>query len=504
TGDDTLRVACSGGELLTLDGTDGHVIRRTQLEPGLRDVVVDGSRTLVSLFRTADVLVLDGNDQITKRLHPKMPGFEHASLAWRMRAVAGGGVVLAHQYAQKTSQDVPVSSGGYGGVGCSPPIVISAVTEIRNGEVISTTQVGGMPVPTDVANNPLLRENLLVSSGALNEAESATDFVADFVQRSYVTGVFSSQAAELFAEPAPNEAPDFQAPSPDDTEFADGGVPTDPDLKRLGPSFGSPCGGGHGIDSAEDGRQALAVAVLPDGTIVTQSRDPWTIRFVDVNFQQVLAEVTLPGESRKDSGHDLFHEDAGLGIACASCHGEGGDDGVAWRFTELGPRRTQDLRGGLSGTEPLHWGGDLRDLPDLLDEVMFTRMGGPKVPRKWANALGHWIDSMPKGPAVTGLNPSEVAHGKALFESGKLGCMSCHNGEHLTNNATIAVGTGEALQVPRLTGLGLRAPYMHDGCASTLDERFTNGACGGGEAHGHVSALTDSERHDLVAYLKSL
>jgi hypothetical protein len=43
---------------------------------------------------------------------------------------------------------------------------------------------------------------------------------------------------------------------------------------------------------------------------------------------------------------------------------------------------------------------------------------------------------------------------------------------------------------------------MHQGCAPTLDARFT--ACGGGDAHGRTSQLTAQEKADLIAYLDTL
>ena len=43
---------------------------------------------------------------------------------------------------------------------------------------------------------------------------------------------------------------------------------------------------------------------------------------------------------------------------------------------------------------------------------------------------------------------------------------------------------------------------MHDGCASTLRDRFA--ACGGGDEHGRTSQLRADEIDDLVAYLESL
>ena len=73
--------------------------------------------------------------------------------------------------------------------------------------------------------------------------------------------------------------------------------------------------------------------------------------------------------------------------------------------------------------------------------------------------------------------------------------------ELFTNNRREAVGPS-LFKVPSLVGVGGRAPYMHDGCAATLRDRF--GACGGGDKHGHTSQLSETELGDLIAYLESL
>jgi hypothetical protein len=71
-----------------------------------------------------------------------------------------------------------------------------------------------------------------------------------------------------------------------------------------------------------------------------------------------------------------------------------------------------------------------------------------------------------------------------------------------TNNALVFVGTGGMFKVPSLVGVAARAPYMHDGCAATLRDRF--GTCGGGDAHGRTSGLTEAQLADLAAFLESL
>jgi hypothetical protein len=51
----------------------------------------------------------------------------------------------------------------------------------------------------------------------------------------------------------------------------------------------------------------------------------------------------------------------------------------------------------------------------------------------------------------------------------------------------------------------MRAPYMHHGCAATLEDRFSPILdCGGGDLHGKTSHLTAEQINDLVAYISTL
>src|SRR5207245_2297900 len=107
-----------------------------------------------------------------------------------------------------------------------------------------------------------------------------------------------------------------------------------------------------------------------------------------------------------------------------------------------------------------------------------------------------------KAPApLRAADDPSALRGKALFE-GAAGCTQCHSGPKLTNNLTVDVGTGKAFQVPSLVGVGHRGPWLHDGCAKTLQERF-DPACGGSN-HGQTAKLGAPQIDDLVAYLESL
>ena len=131
-------------------------------------------------------------------------------------------------------------------------------------------------------------------------------------------------------------------------------------------------------------------------------------------------------------------------------------------------------------------------------------MAGPLLSDDQKTALAGWVDTIPAPPSPAGLDASSVARGRALFEDVKVGCATCHSGALLTNNATVDVGTGIAFQVPSLRGISSRAPFMHNGCAATLAERFTSLACGGGDKHGATSMLGAAQIDDLVAYMGSL
>jgi mono/diheme cytochrome c family protein len=139
-----------------------------------------------------------------------------------------------------------------------------------------------------------------------------------------------------------------------------------------------------------------------------------------------------------------------------------------------------------------------------MNEVFVRRMNGPALGPDYIAALGRWIDGVPALPRLPPTDPAAVERGRALFQSGATGCTTCHGGTLLTNNATVDVGTGRALQVPSLRGVAWRAPYMHDGCAATLADRFAPGTCGGGDRHGMVSGLSPAQVADLTAYLRTL
>ena len=466
---DRLVAACAGGEVMTLPQTGGSAQLLSKLDSDLRDVVITGPRLQVTRFRTAEVLQIDpANGRIIGRDRPLVgqsngpvgafdrgPFFAAAGepeVAWRTISF-NGRTILAHQRA--TSNTVSPTPGGYGSdfdpcMGQSS-IVTTEVSELQDRAMYNPVRLSGAVLPVDIAVAPIAgpKGNIVALVAAGSHA----------VRRFYLTSL----------EPGQTESSPV---SPDGCN-----VPEEETLTL--------------------NAQPVAVAFDTNGELLVQTRNP-----AQIYYRGTF--TSFGGELMVDSGNEAFHRDAGGGLACASCHPEGGDDGHTWFFAGLGDRRTQHLAGGIKGTEPFHWSGDMNDFNMLVHEVFTGRMGGPELPVEHQGALLEWIDSVPLVKVSVPGDMGKVARGEVLFNDETVACASCHSGSKAgrATHESVDVGTGEALQVPALAGLALRAPYMHKGCAPTLKDRF--GACGGGDAHGKTSQLSEAQIDDLVAYLESL
>lgn len=479
-GAESIVIACASGELVELAASpSGGVLERHYVEGDLRDVVVTGDGTkagrklLVSSFRSAEVLTLNASFQLEHRAQPN--AYEHPvsqrkyapTVAWRMVA-ADDGAMMIHQ----RSATVPIGEAVpstpqqyYASADCGQTIVHGATTRFdTNGAPTTAPGLGGLGItvlPVDVA-----------------------------FTRGQIGGF-----------PAPITA--YAATGSDTVGIVVNDVASD------ACSDGIPLGGTIAVT------EPIAVALQNTelGTeLWVQTREPSTL--VHYHLEEYggltwVSTINLSGARRADSGHALYHRnpDGFAMISCASCHPEGRDDGHIWQFSDIGARRTQSLEGNVLETAPFHWDGDLDGMENLMTTVFQGRMGGIEQSQDRVDALADWLSENPRiGKPSTGRrdveDPAAVARGKALFEDATVGCATCHSGELYTNNLNADVGTGGAVQVPSLRGVANRAPYMHDGCAQTLDARFDK-ACGG-DKHGDVSGLDEQGLADLVAYMTSL
>ena len=116
-----------------------------------------------------------------------------------------------------------------------------------------------------------------------------------------------------------------------------------------------------------------------------------------------------------------------------------------------------------------------------------------------------------------------------FFSSARAGCFQCHAGWNFSAGGFFNTGvttytapnrglfeqTGRIEDVgkfraPSLRNVAVTAPYMHDGSLGTLVEVIQHYAAGGKLDHPNKSHilrrlnLTDSDKHDLIEFLKSL
>jgi mono/diheme cytochrome c family protein len=437
-----LYVTCADGELVTMPSSGLGPLARRPASRDLRDVFVDSTgAVIVSTFRVARTF------EITAGLDQGADLGDGSTLAWRTLGVSldGKTSTLAMVSQHPTSEPVATVPGGYGvGGSKSSPCQSTrgiVTTRVRVGS--GFVDIGEAVLPVDMATNG--RELAVVAAG----------------------NAFTKDLPQLFILLA------------NEVSTAKGGCVSM----------------GHGKVPG----QAVAAVFDASDDLVVQTREPAAIHFMTKDRVAVESTISLSSDSVADTGHAIFHANAGAFIACASCHAEGGDDGHVWTFIDEGPRRTPVLLGTVAGTEPFHWNGDMKDIRDLVDHVFVERMSGPVVDDQHLGALSGWLYALPPLPQLVAESDS-TKRGAMTFGSK---CSSCHSGPKLTNNQTIDVGTGGKFQVPSLIGVGWRTSLIHDGCAGTLLERFRPG-CGGGAAHGGTTDLSEDQISDLVDFLGTL
>jgi hypothetical protein len=447
---DLVHVACATGELVSVPAGGGAAVRILRLGRDLRDVIVRPNGLTVTTFRSPELIAVDAQDVVTRqKLQPL--GFidqvtASPAVAWRTIALPDGRMLISHQL--RINARLTTQPGGYGETPtpCRDEIIESSLTVVNtDGTTMPLVPIVDGTLPVDVAVNATQTEVAVVTAG--------------------------SGAVKVFAASALNH--DDKGDCNEDRSAANA---VKPELQ------GSP----------------TAVAWRPSGTLLVFYPEASALWLATTD-----RTISLGGEPASDLGRTMFHRATPVQMACASCHPEGRDDGQVWTFDGLGLRRTQNIAGGVLARAPFHWSGDMPDLNTLVEDVFQGRMSGGTVTDEDLASLAGWLDRI---PASRGVNVDEVAvlRGEQLFYSPELGCTSCHSGPLFTNKQITTVGTGIAVKVPSLIGVGARAPYMHTGCAKTLRSRFTETACGGGDTHGHTSQLSEIELADLIAYLESL
>lgn len=454
-------VACRGGELVRL--SPSGVAHVTRLGDDLRDVLVEDGRLAVTTFKTATLqraTDLEGTAGVTLSPPPLLAEAQ-AEVAWRTRATPVGPMML-HQRASVTS----INTQGHGAAGAS---------------------AYGSPAP-DSCGRSVVRAALTLFDEARPTLSMelpdvlAVDFaVATLPAPNSCVGAGCPRMAIALVASAGGTGASFYAL---------------PEALLAGGQQGGCLRPYRNIPGQFTGARFRA-----DGTAVLHDRRPGALV---IATSDTVRTIALASDSVDSAGSRLFHvaPRGGAPLSCASCHPEGLEDGHTWRIDgEL--RRTQSLAGGVSARAPFHWAGDLPTLDALMGDTFVRRMGGGAPPAAFVDSLAAWLDTVPAPRASPTVDAATLARGRAAFE--KAGCAGCHAGPQLTNNTPSYVGgaNGKVFKTPTLVGLHARGPWMHDGCAKTLAERFSNPACGGWQ-HGDLSGLSVVELGALLSYLSSL
>jgi cytochrome c peroxidase len=132
--------------------------------------------------------------------------------------------------------------------------------------------------------------------------------------------------------------------------------------------------------------------------------------------------------------------------------------------------------------------------------------------RERAEPIARYVrEGLVPPPKHAGPLTAEEEKGKALFESPKTQCATCHApAKEFTDRTSVPLPSkapplfdedpNRAYKVPSLFFVGGTPPYYHDGSAPTLELLVEKN----GDHMGRTSHLDPAERAALVAYLRTL
>jgi PKD repeat protein len=222
-------------------------------------------------------------------------------------------------------------------------------------------------------------------------------------------------------------------------------------------------------------------------------------------------------------------------ISCASCHADGGDDGMVWDFTQRGEglRRTISLMGRRgAGHGKMHWTANFDEVQDFENDIrnefggtgFLTNadfaatadpLGTPKAGKSaQLDDLAAYLSSLNKymrspARASDGSLSVEAVRGQTVFNTAQ--CATCHTGGTFRDGlrhdvGTIQLSSGKGHNQP-LAGLGFDTPtlsgtwnttaFFHNGQAATLQDVLNSG-------HGNASSLPSTDVVALREYVRSL
>jgi YVTN family beta-propeller protein len=283
------------------------------------------------------------------------------------------------------------------------------------------------------------------------------------------------------------------------------------------------------------GREPTGIAVAPDGRFAyIANRLDDTVSVVDLAKLTVSSTINLGGPKEITAvrrGERLFYDASYCfqgQLACATCHPhEGLSDGLTWMLET--PKLGRDVVEnrtllGIADTSPFKWNGKNRDLATQAGPraAMFIFRSQGFSPRE-AQDVQSFIQSLrlPRNPHLGSdreLTDAQERGREIFFRTGTNNgslippgnrCYFCHPpSTHYTSRVQINVGTAttydtiKEFDIPQLESVYMRAPYLHNGEAQTLEEIWTK--FNPEDKHGITSDMDKLQLNDLIEFLKTL
>jgi DNA-binding beta-propeller fold protein YncE len=253
-----------------------------------------------------------------------------------------------------------------------------------------------------------------------------------------------------------------------------------------------------------DGSRLVVSNYLGDSLTVMDAKQLRVLRHIPLGGP--APDAARRGQIQFNSARMTFQGQ----FSCASCHPDGGADGLNWDLTRDGVGNFMNTRSllGVKDTAPYGWHGSSPTLADRFTGTLRTLHRHEPTAAETSD-LTAYLESLPP-PRPLPQRPEDrpaAVRGKLLFE-GKGGCITCHRGVTFQDGLTHDLGTRgpqdvqDRFDTPSLRGVARTAPYLHDGRAGTLEDVFTRHNTA--QRHGAAHRLTAEELRDVIAYLKSL
>lgn len=472
-----LYVTCASGDLVKLQPKDLKPLSVKRLPvDDLRDIVYmrQSQELLISRFHSAQLLRLTAQGEVIGNGKPVTPvsytqgtnrgQFEsEAKVARRLLSTEQGDALFLFQQEITTPTPIYYQCADY--PNCPAPI---------------------LPMVSKVDTGLLLKERMVMPNAAL-----AIDLAVSRDGAQFLTVAAGNFAVE--GHPAPKRSSLLLGKMSD--LQADVRWPAPKGVDRL-----------QEVGTSGLGLKPIAAAPLnqTDFAVLTRGKAP-SLYKVDGSTRALSLLVDLDDNLPTDEGMELFHAATPAGLACASCHAEGGDDGHVWNGTPLGPvisRRTKSLLGGLSATSPFRWNGTHTDVVALSAEDL-KNMGVNNPNLGTLQKMAKWLDKLPApwSPPTWKADQLQADKGKSLYQ--ELQCGTCHNATQLPSPE---ISSSLSIKTPSLAGVGGRAPYFHGGCATSLEQVF-DGTCAANSVAAsakHSLELPPEKLQQLVTYLRTL